>query len=97
MSFLRKMEKAKAAKKKTSSENQACNSTYVTEELGKKLPIRYPATHLKLLFCLLLSPILSFLSVISVIFYHFYYSNSFLFLVEPTTSAATSCIGEIDM
>ena len=40
MSFLRKMKKAKAAKKKTSSENQACNSTYVTEELGKKLAIR---------------------------------------------------------
>ena len=40
MSFLRKMEKAKAAKKKTSSQNQACNSTYVTEELGKKLAIR---------------------------------------------------------
>ena len=45
----------------------------------------------------MLSPILSFLSVISVVFYYFYYSNSFLFLVEPTTSAATSCIGEIDM
>ena len=40
MSFLRKMEKAKAAKKKTSSENQASNSTYVTEELGKNLAIR---------------------------------------------------------
>ena len=45
----------------------------------------------------MLSPILSFLSVISVVFYYFYYSNSFLFLLEPTTSAATSCIGEIDM
>ena len=45
----------------------------------------------------MLSPILSFLSVISVVFYYFYYSNSFLFLVEPTTSAATSCIGETDM
>ena len=45
----------------------------------------------------MLSPILSFLSVISVVFYYFYYSNSFLFLVEPTTSAATSYIGEIDM
>ena len=40
MSFLRKMEKAKAAKKKTCSENQTYNSAYVTEELGKKLAIR---------------------------------------------------------
>lgn len=91
MSFLRKMEKEKAVKKKTSSENQVCNSTSVKEKLGKKLAnsAAYDTLFFDLLktsiFDCCLIPVLSFQCIYVLVSYqqycfqHFYYSNSFLF------------------